>query len=592
MNKTQELYRLVNIFHNRFTAWIVLTISIAITITASWLSYHYSSKMAEERFKLKALEITDAIQFRMKYYEQALWGGVGLFNSKKEIGRLDFQKYVASLAVADRLPGLQGIGFSVTLESEEKEEHIRQIRSEGFPEYDIKPLGDRDTYSAIIYLEPFDWRNKRAFGYDMWSNDMRRDAMSRARSTGQAATSGIITLVQETDKDLQKGFLMYLPVYGLEDSLSTERERAEALIGWVYSPFRAGNLMEDILSEEELEYEIELYDDELSEESLLFDSNETCHLKDTKHEPERAEVIDLEVQGRPWKLYLHTKPSVLARYEEDLPVYIGVFGLVIDLVLFAVIFSLYKLQIRTKKLSEDLEVQKNNLEVANKDLGRFAYLASHDLQEPLRTVSSYSGLIKEEYHNKLDDEGRHFLEVIDKATKRMKQLINDILDYSRLGKQNNKLEYVKCDEILGGIVDDLGSIINENKAEIGFNNLPEIYANETMIKQLFSNLISNAIKYKGEKAPVVQVRAYSDEAYHIFEISDNGMGIEEKHREKIFEVFKRLHSKTKYSGTGIGLSLCKRIVELHEGDISVKSEKGEGSVFTFSISKHLISEHA
>ncbi|MEO9967843.1 MAG: CHASE domain-containing protein [Reichenbachiella sp.] len=587
MNKTQKLYRVVNIFHNKYTAWIVLAISIFITISASWLSYYYSSKMAEERFTLKALEITDAIQFRMKYYEQALWGGVGLFNSKKEISRVDFEKYVASLALADRLPGLQGIGFSVILQSEKKKEHIDQIRSEGFPEYDIKPLGDRDTYSAIIYLEPFDWRNKRAFGYDMWSNDMRRAAMSRARSTGLAATSGIITLVQETDKDLQRGFLMYLPVYQSEDSLATKNERTEALVGWVYSPFRAGNLMKGILSEEEMEYEIELYDNELSEESLLFDSNEICHLKEIRHDPQRAEVINLEVQGRRWKLYLHTKPSVLARYEEDLPVYIGVFGLVVDLVLFVVIFSLYKLQIRTKRLSEDLEVQKNNLEVANEDLGRFAYLASHDLQEPLRTVSSYSALIREEYYDKLDDEGQFFLEVIDKATRRMKQLINDILDYSRLGTQNSKLEHVKCNLALRGIVDDLGSLISENQAEIRFDILPEVYANKTMIKQLFLNLISNAIKYRSDKAPIIEVKGYSDESHFFFEISDNGMGIEEKYQEKIFEVFKRLHSKTNYSGTGIGLSLCKRIVELHGGNIGVESKKGDGSTFTFTISREL-----
>lgn len=209
--KTQK--NIINIFHNSIIAWIILFISLTLTLVAYFVSQSFVQQRALDRFEFRAIEIEQAIKDRLLVYEQALWGGVALLYSSNNVSRNEWAQYVETLNISKNWPGIQGIGYSIPILSKNKENHIATIRSEGFPNYTIRPEGKRDTYTSIIYLEPFDWRNIRAFGYDMWSNDMRRKAMIRARDDGVAATSGIITLVQETNVNTQKGFLTYVPVY-------------------------------------------------------------------------------------------------------------------------------------------------------------------------------------------------------------------------------------------------------------------------------------------------------------------------------------------------------------------------------------------
>ena len=184
----------------------------------------------------------------MDIYEQVLTSGVAFFDSKGDVSREDWQVFIKGLNIEKNWPGIQGFGYSIPVPADQLQAHTELIRAEGFPDFSVKPPGERPFYTSIIYLEPFDWRNKRAFGYDMWSNDMRRAAMSRAQDTGNATLSGIITLVQETDKDVQKGFLFYLPVYHRGSDLQTLEARQKALRGWVYAPFRTKDLMDGILS--------------------------------------------------------------------------------------------------------------------------------------------------------------------------------------------------------------------------------------------------------------------------------------------------------------------------------------------------------
>jgi signal transduction histidine kinase len=579
--------RYIRIIHNPYTAWIVLSVSLVLTLSAAMVSYYYSRKIAEERFLFRSDEIADAIRYRLTFYEQALWGGVGLFNSSKEVSRKEFREYVRSLTIYEHLPGIQGIGYSIPVSKADKEAHIQRIREEGFPEYVIKPETERDEYSAIIYLEPFDWRNQRAFGYDMWSNEMRREAMSRARDMGVAANSGIITLVQETSKDVQRGFLMYLPVYEKGMPFNTVESRRKWLQGWIYSPFRAGDLMKGIMRATNTEYNFEVYDGyEIKEESLLFDSDSVHHLLGHQKEPDFSRIIDLELQGRAWKLYVHSTPSILTAQERRLPLLIGIVGFLIDLLLFFLIVSLNRLQVKTQNMARRLEKQKEDLEYLNEDLSQFAYITSHDLQEPLRTVTNYAKLLQEDYKEQFDEEGKHFLKTIIGATKRMSELIHAVLRYSRLGRVDHYSDSVDCNVLIEDIREDLEGLFTENDVQFSWEPLPVIEGNKAMIKQLFSNLISNAVKYrKADVSPVIRITAVSGQSLHEFSIEDNGIGIEKKYLDKIFQIFQRLHNKTKYSGTGIGLASSKKIVELHKGSIHVRSEVGKGSVFTFTISK-------
>ncbi|HNY42717.1 MAG TPA: CHASE domain-containing protein, partial [Bryobacteraceae bacterium] len=196
-------------FHTESAAWVVLAISSLITVFSWWFASNYVDGRAKDRFEFEVSQAREAVIKRMQEYEQVLRGGVGLFRGHEGLSREAWHHYVANLEIDTYWPGIQGIGYSVMIPAAQRDAFIQRIRREGFPDFTIKPEGVRDTYSSIVYLEPLDWRNKRALGYDMFSEPTRQAAMIQARDSGKPAVSGKVTLVQETDKDVQAGFLMY-----------------------------------------------------------------------------------------------------------------------------------------------------------------------------------------------------------------------------------------------------------------------------------------------------------------------------------------------------------------------------------------------
>ena len=238
---------------------------------------------------------------------------------------------------------------------------------------------------------------------------------------------------------------------------------------------------------------------------------------------------------------------------------------------------------RTMALSE----QTAELARSNEELEHFAHVASHDLQEPLRMVSSYTQLLASGYSAVLDDEGREYMAFAVEGADRMRQLIKDLLAYSRVGSRDMARSMVDCAGIVQTVMRDLGIAIQESGARITVGALPAVLGDAPLVKQLFQNLIANAIKFRGETQPHVAIAAVPDGHCWGFTVVDNGIGIAPEYHERIFDVFSRLHTREEYPGTGIGLSLCKRIVERHGGQIRVQSQVGRGSSFTFSLPAHI-----
>ena len=241
---------------------------------------------------------------------------------------------------------------------------------------------------------------------------------------------------------------------------------------------------------------------------------------------------------------------------------------------------------QTRQLLQSTEEAKQaniELERKNKELEQFAYVASHDLQEPLRTTSSFVEILREQYHGKLDQKADKYFNYIVEASDRMRLLIKNLLDYSRIGNKK-EFEQVDCDKTLHEVLADLGAAIDDAKADIQHNPLPVINGYPTEIKQLFQNLIINAVKFrKKDISPQIKISVQKVQNSWQFAFQDNGIGIEKQHREKIFNIFQRLHTRAEYEGSGIGLSHCKKIVELHHGKIWVESTPDEGSTFNFTI---------
>lgn len=242
-----------------------------------------------------------------------------------------------------------------------------------------------------------------------------------------------------------------------------------------------------------------------------------------------------------------------------------------------------RLQAQLAGEHHELEKMVAELKRSNAELEQFAYVASHDLQEPLRMVTSYTQLLAKRYHGKLDADADEFIRyAVDGAT-RMQRLIRDLLTYSRVTTKGEVFERVDCKELLKGVLSNLRLAVEESRAVVTQGALPIVMADGAQLGQLLQNLIGNAIKFRSEEAPWVHVSAEHRNNEWLFSVRDNGIGIDPQYTERIFIIFQRLHNREEYPGTGIGLAVCKKIVERHGGHMWVKSELGKGATFYFTL---------
>ncbi|WP_049904783.1 PAS domain-containing sensor histidine kinase [Natrialba asiatica] len=227
--------------------------------------------------------------------------------------------------------------------------------------------------------------------------------------------------------------------------------------------------------------------------------------------------------------------------------------------------------------------QRRKLEASNERLEQFAYAASHDLQEPLRMVTSYLQLIERRYRDELDTDGEEFIEFAVDGAERMREMIDGLLEYSRVETQGEPFEPVALDRVLEDVIDDLQLQIDESNAEISVEELPRVSGDRSQLRQVFQNLLSNAIEYSGDEPPAVEISAEREGSMWRLAVADSGIGIDPDDTDRIFQVFQRLHDRTEHSGTGLGLALTQRIVERHGGEIRVESEPGDGTTFVFTL---------
>ena len=231
----------------------------------------------------------------------------------------------------------------------------------------------------------------------------------------------------------------------------------------------------------------------------------------------------------------------------------------------------------------ELKQSEEELKRSNIELERFAYVSSHDLQEPLRMVTLYSQLLERRYKDNLDNDANDFIEYIVEGANRMRQLIDDLLEYSRVTSQAKEFEKVDLEKVLDVVLHNLAIPIQENNVTISHDSLPTVFVDKNQMVQVFQNLINNAIKFHGQNTPKIYISAQKDNKKWKFAVKDNGIGIEPKHQKQIFKVFKRLHTREEYPGTGIGLSIAQKIIRHHGGQIWVESELGKGTTFFFTI---------
>ena len=366
---------------------LVLLTGFTITYYIQRQALNTAHQSHQNNFDYQTREITLRIEQRLAAYEQVLIGTKGLFASSKVVTREEFRNYIKNLNLENLFPGIQGVGFSLIIQPSEKAKHIQTIQKEGYPNYTIRPEGERDLYTSIIYLEPFTGRNLRAFGYDMYSESVRRSALEQARDFDKVTISGRVKLLQETEQQVQAGFLMYIPFYRNDRPHATLEERRTNIIGWVYAPFRMDDLMLGILGEQNQNLDLKIYDGDASTPETLMTHIENAFsqpLNDTAHFRFSQKI---EFAGHIWTIALRSLPVFEAKINTESVLVIRLAGILMTLLLTLLITILSLGWTRSQKLAEFMTRELRNSENNLRNVSLYTRNLIEASLDPLVTIS-------------------------------------------------------------------------------------------------------------------------------------------------------------------------------------------------------------
>jgi len=613
---------------------------MVIFLTMSYINYMTMKNSAyvklQTEFSLHAQEIKTLIEERMLAYENVLNGTRGLFMSSSSVDRGEFKTYVESLKLEVMFPGIQGVGYSVIVPADKKDDFIKRVRAEGFGSFDITPPTPRDFYTSIVYLEPFDKRNQRAFGYDMFSEKTRRDAMESARDRDMAVISGKVTLMQEYKNEQQSGFLMYLPLFDQNMKNETADERKKHIVGWVYAPFRVNDFMQGLKGYEDKNFDVEIFDNGVvSPKSLMYDGYTD------KETPLYINKVNINVAGRDWIVLIKSMPIFEKKLDLDKANLVLLLGVIFSIFLVYVIWQLVNIKEyadkRIKRVNGELLISKNKLNNLNKTLekrveektkelqianGRqeeyiyslemlnmelkrskeealqasqarsnFISSISHELRTPLNSIINFTDQVIEDFdemlsEKDLQDEMKGYLQRVLINSRHLLQLINDLLEFTKAeaGKMDYKLEENDLNVIVKSAYNNTYLLLNgtDVRFDLKLNETPLIaMVDSRRFLQILLNLLSNAIKFT--KKGNIELRSFDDANHITIEIEDTGKGIPLKKQRAIFEPFVQADSND--SGTGLGLGLVKRMCDDMGIEITLNSQEDIGSIFALHIKK-------
>ena len=339
---------------SRYLPWVVWLLMLGATYLCWSSAKNNTAGDRQNEFDRYAADMRARIQNRMQAYEQVLRGIGAFLATSGEVSRGKFRTYISVLHLDDRYPGVQGVGFSLIIPEGTKAAHIAKVRAEGFPDYTLKPPGERSLYTSIVYIEPFTGRNLRAFGYDMYAEPVRRAAMEQARDSGRTAVCGKVVLLQETEKDVQAGFLMYLPVYRSAVTPPGLARRRSEIIGWVYFPFRMDDLMKGIMGELSSDFSLEIFEGDTMAEGSLMHRSKATRGQRTGH---FKRVTHVDVSGRNWAIVLRSLSAFDERFDPGMANAIGAGGISISFMVALIVWLLVNQNTRSLAVARERETR-------------------------------------------------------------------------------------------------------------------------------------------------------------------------------------------------------------------------------------------
>jgi len=578
--------RLISALQWQGFAWLVLVAAVTATIFLAQYSRNEFERRTADRFSYLAERQRDLLVDRIHDYERVLKGGAGLFAASGTVTREEWHRYVERLEMQKELPGIQDTGYTQLVPASEKAAHEAAMRATGFQDYRIYPERERDLYSSIVYLEPFAGRNLRAFGYDMYSEPVRRAAMERARDTGEAAISGLVTLMQETDVDVQPGFLVYVPVYRNDMPTATFEQRREAIQGFAYSPFRSHDLMGTLFLDPRRDVDVEIHDGERIADNLVYASRQT---------PRKAQHFvdqEVEVGGHRWQVRFTSSEGFEKRNHSTQPDLILMGGLLASLLLLGAILNdarhHRRLERQVRDRTRELERARDQAESASRAKSAFLATVSHELRTPLNAIIGFSTILLDDSLGGPQGEQRRQMQLINDAGRHLLDLIKDILDISSIeaGQLVVHVEVVDLRKMLAEQVEAMQMLASERGLELRLEAADEsvdVLADAVRLRQVLRNLLSNAIKFTDTGTITIREHVAGDMAR--VEVQDSGIGIPLGEQQALFNSFERIGDRKGRlrPGTGLGLAISRRLIEAMDGTIGCDSVEGQGSLFWFTV---------
>src|SRR5215207_5083229 len=575
----------------RISARFVLPLFVlAAAVVGHLLVSEYGRERERERVDARAHVVAGNLNARVKEYGGVLYGVRGLFAASPHVTARAFHRSHERSAIEQRYPGVRVVGYAALLRRSQIPGHVRALRREtrasglDYPRhFAIHPVPSAQATRAvpITYIEP-QTDNEPAVGLDFLSEPNRRAALERTLVSGRPEATAPVRLIQEPGD--QQGFLVMLPV---------ENAGGDAP-GVAYAAFRMGDLIASVVPRQDRGAAIEVYDLgpasapplPLSRAAAMYDDDGVRAALRPDDAQFGSQTIRFEVMGRQWALYYAPRQSLATSDQAVL----NWLPLVIGAALAALLAWMLGASLRTERravalaerMTQSVRESQNDLARSNAELERFAYVASHDLREPLRTITGFLGLLSRRHGARLDDEGREFVALAVAGAKRMDALIAELLEYSRTGRSETTPEPTDLGIAWNVAVRNLSAAISGTGALVSSGPLPTVMADRGEMVQVMQNLLGNAIKYGGRGAHI-HAEAVRRGADWEISVSDDGPGIDPRYHDRIFILLQRLHRDDEVEGTGMGLAICKKIVEGHGGRIWVESQAGEGARFVFAL---------
>lgn len=572
---------------SHWPAICVLLTGVAVTSVVADQLERTTHARDQERFARDVDRLQDAVSSRLDTYVAMLRAGAALANVTPGFGAGTFRGFVEGLELQSLYPGIQGVGFTRRVPARNLPSLIADRRAAGDAAFQVWPEGQRGEYHAVVHLEPLDRRNAAAIGYDMFTDPTRREAMERARDTGEPAASEPVTLVQEIEGNVQPGFLIYMPVYEAGSVPATLEERRAQLLGFVFSPFRAGDLFAGILgtgNRPRTGFELV---DARSPDVVL-------HRSSVADAPRFTTTRHIDAAGSPWIASMFSLPAL----EDDSAaglVRVTIWtGLGISLLLSVLVALQTKARHRIERSDAQVQQLLANERTARSEVERVSrlkdeFLATlgHELRTPLNAIQGWAHMLTTAALS--DEKKRHAVATILRNATMQAKLIEDLLDMSRIVSNRVRLDPHRLDlvEVIEAAIGTLRPTADAKGITIAwaFTAAPQLHGDAGRLQQVFWNLLSNAVKFTPAGGHVdVSLRSHGTHA--IVEVRDTGVGIAPEFLPRAFDRFRQADGSItrQQGGLGLGLSIVKSLVELHGGSVgAISAGLHQGATFTVTL---------